>query len=144
MAQILWDFISQCEIWHVCNSPVHCRTAVINTRLLSCVLTVPKQLSSPRKGVLQYRKKENRVIVASLRVTYDLLRYSTIFMQMYGGLVTTSVRVFLTTVWQCVSFVRVRARSAKKPYKWGSIQFQHRISTLGGEKLTNSYKTGVM
>ena len=58
------------------SCPIHCR-------LLSCVLAVPNSC---------------RVIVGSLRVTYDLLWYDTIIIQRYGGLMTTSLRVFSTTV----------------------------------------------
>ena len=61
----------------------------IHCRQVSCVLAVLNNC---------------RVITGSLRVTYGLLRYSTIFMQRYGGIITTSLRVFSTTVRQCASF----------------------------------------
>ena len=77
-----------------------------------------------------------RFFAGSQRVTYDLLRYSTIFMQRYGRFITISLRVFLTTVRQCASFcvfsscyVRVQARSPKSLMNGNGMAVKHSFST---------------
>ena len=87
----------------------------IHCRLLLCVLAILNNCW---------------VIAGSLRVTYDLLRYGTIFMQRYGGLImATSLRVLWTTVRQCASFVRVWARSAESPINGNGVAVKHSFST---------------